>query len=86
MNGPADPGNPKKGLPPRIGTSGWNYPTGKGTWNGIFYPLPEDRQRGFDEQSFYATRHRLRRPLGGGNPFLGLPATIASKVSSLEPR
>jgi uncharacterized protein YecE (DUF72 family) len=24
----------------RIGTSGWNYPTGKGTWNGIFYPQP----------------------------------------------
>ena len=22
----------------RIGTSGWNYPSGKGTWNGIFYP------------------------------------------------
>ena len=27
----------------RIGTSGWNYPAGRGTWNGIFYPLPEDR-------------------------------------------
>ena len=24
----------------RIGTSGWSYPTGKGTWNGIFYPVP----------------------------------------------
>ena len=23
----------------RIGTSGWSYPTGKGTWNGIFYPV-----------------------------------------------
>src|SRR5476651_1853532 len=22
----------------RIGTSGWSYPGGKGTWNGIFYP------------------------------------------------
>jgi uncharacterized protein YecE (DUF72 family) len=22
----------------RIGTSGWSYPAGKGTWNGIFYP------------------------------------------------
>jgi uncharacterized protein YecE (DUF72 family) len=40
----------------RIGTSGWNYPTGKGTWNGIFYPLPEDRDRGFDELRFYAER------------------------------
>ena len=40
----------------RIGTSGWNYPTGKGTWNGIFYPLPEDGERGFDELRFYADR------------------------------
>lgn len=40
----------------RIGTSGWNYPQGKGTWNGIFYPLPEDRERGFDELRFYAER------------------------------
>ena len=40
----------------RIGTSGWNYPTGKGTWNGIFYPRPEDRERGFDELRFYAER------------------------------
>ena len=40
----------------RVGTSGWNYPTGKGTWNGIFYPLKEDRQRGFDELRFYSER------------------------------
>ena len=40
----------------RIGTSGWNYPSGKGSWNGIFYPLPEDRERGFDELRFYAER------------------------------
>ena len=40
----------------RIGTSGWNYPSGKGTWNGVFYPLPEDRERGFDELGFYAER------------------------------
>jgi uncharacterized protein YecE (DUF72 family) len=38
----------------RIGTSGWNYPSGKGTWNGIFYPLPRARPKGFDELSFYA--------------------------------
>ncbi len=43
----------------RIGTSGWNYPSGRGTWNGIFYPLPEDRQRGFDELSFYSERFNL---------------------------
>jgi uncharacterized protein YecE (DUF72 family) len=40
----------------RIGTSGWNYPGGRGTWNGVFYPLPEDRQPGFDELRFYAER------------------------------
>ena len=43
-------------MPVRIGTSGWNYPRGRGTWNGIFYPLPEDRERGFDELRFYAER------------------------------
>ena len=38
----------------RIGTSGWNYPTGQGTWNGIFYPPSRGRHKGFDELSFYA--------------------------------
>jgi uncharacterized protein YecE (DUF72 family) len=42
----------------RVGTSGWSYPSGKGTWNGIFYPAqPSRRPRGtpkFDELSFYA--------------------------------
>src|SRR5437762_10844715 len=36
----------------RVGTSGWNYPSGKGTWNGVFYPKP--RPKGFDELRFYA--------------------------------
>ena len=41
----------------RIGTSGWNYPTGKGTWNGVFYPPRKGRGSsvpGFDELSYYA--------------------------------
>ncbi len=38
----------------RVGTSGWNYPTGRGTWNGIFYPVPRARSKGFDELAFYA--------------------------------
>ena len=38
----------------RIGTSGWNYPSGKGTWNGIFYPPSRGRGRSFDELSYYA--------------------------------
>jgi uncharacterized protein YecE (DUF72 family) len=40
----------------RIGTSGWNYPTGRGTWNGIFYPDTGERPSGFDELAFYAER------------------------------
>lgn len=38
----------------RVGTSGWSYPSGRGTWNGIFYPQP--RPKGFDELRFYAER------------------------------
>ena len=33
----------------RIGTAGWSYPTGPGSWNGVFYP----RGR-VDELEFYA--------------------------------
>ena len=38
----------------RIGTSGWNYPSGNGTWNGIFYPPSRGRSKGFDELAYYA--------------------------------
>ena len=38
----------------RIGTSGWNYPSGRGTWNGVFYPKGRARPKGFDELEFYA--------------------------------
>ena len=40
----------------RVGTSGWHYPSGQGTWNGIFYPAqPRARRRGrFDELAYYA--------------------------------
>jgi len=41
----------------RIGTSGWNYPVGRGTWNGVFYPPWKGRSssiRGFDELAYYA--------------------------------
>jgi uncharacterized protein YecE (DUF72 family) len=40
-----------------VGTSGWSYPAGAGTWNGVFYPA-EARAGGsrgrFDELRFYA--------------------------------
>ena len=38
----------------RIGTSGWSYPSGNGTWNGIFYP--EKPPKSFDELAFYSDR------------------------------
>jgi len=41
----------------RVGTSGWNYPTGKGTWNGLFYPATRSKKAGtdqFDELAFYS--------------------------------
>jgi uncharacterized protein YecE (DUF72 family) len=41
----------------RIGTSGWNYPSGQGKWNGIFYPATRSKRAGtdqFDELRFYA--------------------------------
>jgi uncharacterized protein YecE (DUF72 family) len=41
----------------RIGTSGWNYPSGRGTWNGLFYPATRSKRAGtdrFDELAFYA--------------------------------
>ena len=44
----------------RIGTSGWNYPSGRGTWNGIFYPpkggrrQAGERREKFDELEYYA--------------------------------
>jgi uncharacterized protein YecE (DUF72 family) len=40
-----------------IGTSGWSYPSGKGTWNGLFYPAGRSKRAGtdrFDELRFYA--------------------------------
>jgi uncharacterized protein YecE (DUF72 family) len=39
----------------RVGTSGWSYPSGRGTWNGIFYPRRGTRGfRAADELSYYA--------------------------------
>ena len=41
----------------RIGTSGWSYPSGKGKWNGLFYPATRSKRAGtdqFDELRFYA--------------------------------
>jgi uncharacterized protein YecE (DUF72 family) len=40
-----------------VGTSGWSYPSGTGTWNGVFYPATRSKRAGtagFDELRFYA--------------------------------
>ena len=44
-------------MPLRIGTSGWSYPTGRGKWNGLFYPATRSKRAGtrdFDELHYYA--------------------------------
>jgi len=35
----------------KVGTSGWSYPKGLGTWNGIFYPEGK-----LDELAYYSER------------------------------
>lgn len=43
----------------RVGTSGWSYPSGRGTWKGVFYPASPGRAtsgRAFDELAYYAER------------------------------
>jgi uncharacterized protein YecE (DUF72 family) len=65
----------------RIGTSGWNYPTGKGTWNGIFYPVPPGRRsRGagaFDELRFYAEHFNT---VEINSTFYGIPAPATARA------
>jgi uncharacterized protein YecE (DUF72 family) len=64
----------------RIGTSGWHYPSGKGTWNGIFYPAqPRARGRGrgaFDELAFYAEHFDT---VEINSTFYGVPAAATTK-------
>jgi len=38
----------------RIGTAGWNYPSGRGAWTGVFYPPKRGRAKTFDELAYYA--------------------------------
>jgi uncharacterized protein YecE (DUF72 family) len=64
----------------RIGTSGWNYPSGKGTWKGIFYP-PAAQRRGarrgkFDELAFYAEHFDT---VEINSTFYGVPTVEATK-------
>jgi uncharacterized protein YecE (DUF72 family) len=38
----------------RIGTSGWSYPGGRGSWNGVFYPPRAGPRPAVDELAYYA--------------------------------
>jgi uncharacterized protein YecE (DUF72 family) len=64
----------------RIGTSGWSYPGGKGTWNGIFYPVPAGRRpRGatkFDDLAFYAEHFDT---VEINSTFYGVPAVKTTR-------
>jgi uncharacterized protein YecE (DUF72 family) len=66
----------------RIGTSGWNYPAGRGTWNGIFYPHP--RPKGFDELAYYAEHFNT---VEVNSTFYGQPrAAVSGKWAARTPR
>ena len=62
----------------RVGTSGWHYPSGQGTWNGIFYPAqPRARRRGkFDELAYYAEHFDT---VEINSTFYGVPAASTTK-------
>jgi uncharacterized protein YecE (DUF72 family) len=65
----------------RIGTAGWHYPTGAGTWNGLFYPKP--RPKDFDELTFYAQYFNL---VEINTTFYGQPrADVAAQWVSRTP-
>jgi uncharacterized protein YecE (DUF72 family) len=60
----------------RIGTSGWHYPAGKGTWNGVFYPPGRGRARQFDELEYYA---RHFNTVEVNSTFYGQPRAAVTK-------
>jgi uncharacterized protein YecE (DUF72 family) len=70
----------------RIGTSGWSYPTGKGTWNGVFYPATRSKRDGtkdFDELRFYAGHFDT---VEVNTTFYGMPrAEVAQQWASRTP-
>ena len=70
----------------RIGTSGWSYPTGKGTWNGVFYPATRSKRDGtknFDELRFYAEHFDT---VEVNSTFYGMPrADVARQWAARTP-
>ena len=68
----------------KIGTSGWNYPTGPAKWTGIFYPPTRGRAKDFDELSFYATYFDF---VEINNTFYGMPnPEVTAKWAARVPR
>ena len=75
----------------RIGTSGWSYPGGLGTWNGIFYPpqtkgrrQPGSRRPKFDELAYYAEHFDT---VEINTTFYGQPkATVAETWAARTPQ
>ena len=57
----------------RIGTSGWNYPSGKGTWNGLFYPATGPKRDGNGIRRAALLRRTLRHGRGELQTFYGQP-------------
>ena len=60
----------------RVGTSGGSYPTGAGTWNGVFYPPTRRRPKGFDELTFYASHFNT---VEVNSTFYGQPREAVSR-------
>jgi uncharacterized protein YecE (DUF72 family) len=66
----------------RIGTSGWSYPQGRGTWNGVFYP--QRRPKRFDELAFYADHFET---VEVNSTFYGQPrANVSRSWAARTPR
>ena len=61
----------------RIGTAGWNYPSGRGTWNGVFYPPRRSRPKDFDELTFYADHFNT---VEVNSTFYGQPRASVSRA------
>lgn len=64
----------------RVGTSGWSYPSGQGTWNGIFYPASARgrtrKKGGFDDLAFYAEHFNT---VEVNSSFYGVPSALTTK-------
>lgn len=61
----------------RIGTSGWSYPSGPGTWNGVFYPATRPGRGRFDELRYYAEHFDT---VEVNSTFYGQPRSAVSRT------